>query len=175
MFTIIHTHTLSLSLSLSLASQAAKGNITKFQKVIQSLKNNNLSAIIIHHSTKGGESPKGPVELEALMQNIFRLGSGLVIFKGRKTGYAGGTSEVSPCVPCFIFPKVRWSVSNRSFPVLTVFPVWMTGVSSAASSTSSSTDFSGKMHLMSTAPTKRCTTALSGGAGSVFSIKFSLS
>ena len=46
---------------------------------------------------------------------------------------------------------------------------------SAASSTSSSTDFSGKMHLMSTAPTKRCTTALSGGAGSVFSIKFSLS
>ena len=53
------------------------------------------------------------------------LGSGLVIFKGRKTGYAGGTSEVSPCVPCFIFPKVRWSVSNRSFPVLTVFPVWI--------------------------------------------------
>ena len=30
-----------------------------------------------------------------------------------------------PCVPCFIFPKVRWSVSNRSFPVLTVFPVWI--------------------------------------------------
>lgn len=101
------------------------------------------------------------------------LGSGLVIFKGRKTGYAGGT-EVSP-VPCFIFPKVRWSVSNRSFPVLTVFPVWMTGVSSVALSTSSSTDFSGRMHLMSTAPTKRCTIALSSGAGSVFSIKFSLS
>ena len=59
-----------------------------------------------------------------------------------------------PCVPCFIFPKVSWSVSNRSFPVLTVLPVWMTGVSSAASSTSSSTDFSGKMHLMSTAPHK---------------------
>ena len=54
-------------------------------------------------------------------------------------------------------------------------PVWMTGVSSAASSTSSSTDFSGKMHLMSTAPTKRCTIALSGGASSVFLIKFSLS
>lgn len=37
-----------------------------------------------------------------------------------------------PCVPCFIFPKVSWSVSNRSFPVLTVFPLWMTDVSSAA-------------------------------------------
>lgn len=60
------------------------------------------------------------------------------------------------------------------FPVLTVLPVWMIGVSSAASSTSSSTDFSGRMHLMSTAPTKHCTIALSGGAGSVFSIKFSL-
>ena len=33
------------------------------------------------------------------------LGSGLVIFKGRKTGYAGGHGGV-PCVPCFIFPKV---------------------------------------------------------------------
>ena len=33
-----------------------------------------------------------------------------------------------PCVPCFIFPKVSWSV-NCSFPVLTVPPVWMTGVS----------------------------------------------
>lgn len=54
------------------------------------------------------------------------LGSGLVIFKGRKTGYAGGTSEVSPCVPCFIFPKVSWNVSNRSFPVLMVFLVSMT-------------------------------------------------
>ncbi len=52
---------------LSLAPQTAKGNITKFQKFIQSLKNNNISTIIIHHSTKGGESPKGPVELEALM------------------------------------------------------------------------------------------------------------
>lgn len=117
-----------------------------------------------------------PIKLSPLLPFFISqdtLGSGLVIFKGRKTGYAGGT-EVSP-VPCFIFPKVRWSVSNRSFPVLTVFPVWMTGVSSAALSTSSSTDFSGRMHLMSTAPTKRCTIALSSGAGSVFSIKFSLS
>ena len=32
-----------------------------------------------------------------------------------------------PCVPCFIFPKTSWNVSNRSFPVLTVPPVWMTG------------------------------------------------
>lgn len=82
--------------------------------------------------------------------------------------------EGVPCVPCFIFQKVNWSVSNRSFPALTVFPVWMTGMSSAASSTSSSTDFSGRMYLMSTAPTKRCTIALSGGAGSVFLIKFSM-
>ena len=89
---------------LSLAPQTAKGNITKFQKFIQSLKNNNISTIIIHHSTKGGESPKGPVELEALMQNIFRLGSGLVIFKGRKTGYAGGT-EVSHAYPVLSFRK----------------------------------------------------------------------
>ena len=33
-----------------------------------------------------------------------------------------------PCVPCFIFPKVSWSVTC-SFHVLTVSPVWMTGVS----------------------------------------------
>ena len=52
--------------------------------------------------------------------------------------------EGVPCVPCFIFQKVNWSVSNRSVPALTVFPVWMTGMSSAASSTSSSTDFSGR-------------------------------
>ena len=50
-------------------------------------------------------------------------------------------------------------------------PVWMPGVSSTASSTSSSTDFSERMHLMSTARTKRCAIALSGGAGSVFSTK----
>lgn len=61
---------------LSLAPGAAKGNTTKFQKFIQSLKNNNLSVIIIHHSTKSGESPKGPIELEALMQNIFQLEKG---------------------------------------------------------------------------------------------------
>ena len=30
-----------------------------------------------------------------------------------------------PCVPCFIFLKVSWNVSNRSFPALTVFPVWI--------------------------------------------------
>ena len=48
-------------------------------------------------------------------------------------------------------------------------PVWMTGVSSAALSTSSSTDFSERMHLMSTARTKRCAIALSGGVCSVFS------
>lgn len=29
------------------------------------------------------------------------------------------------CVPCFIFPKTNWNVSNRSFPVLTVLPVWI--------------------------------------------------
>ena len=28
-----------------------------------------------------------------------------------------------PCVPCFIFPKTSWNVSNRSFPVLTVLSV----------------------------------------------------
>ena len=104
----------------------------------------------------------------------WKLGAGPVIFKGRKTGDAGGT-EVSHAYPILSFRKPSWSVSNRPFPVLTVLPVWMTGVSSAALSTPSSTDFSGRMHLMSTAPTKRCTTALSGGAGSVFSIKFSLS
>ena len=82
---------------------------------------------------------------------------------------------MSHAYPILSFRKPSWSVSNRPFPVLTVLPVWMTGVSSAALSTPSSTDFSGRMHLMSTAPTKRCTTALSGGAGSVFSIKFSLS
>ena len=80
-----------------------------------------------------------------------------------------------PCVPCFIFPKASWSVSNRSFPVLTVPRVSMTDASSAASYTSSSTGFSGRMHLMSTARTKRCTIDSSGGADSVFSIKFSLS
>ena len=32
---------------------------------------------------------------------------------------------------CFIFPKASWNVSNHSFPVLTVLPVWMTGASSA--------------------------------------------
>ena len=98
------------------------------------------------------------------------LVSGLVIFKGKENRVCRRNGGV-PCVPCFIFPKVSWSVSNRSFPVPTVLPVWMTGVSSAASSTSSSTDFSERMHLMSTARTKRCAIALSGGAGSVFSTK----
>ncbi|WP_308774591.1 AAA family ATPase [uncultured Bilophila sp.] len=69
-------HIVVLDNILSLAPKAANGNATKFQKFIQSLKNNNLSVIIIHHSTKGGKSPKGPVELEALMQNIFQLEKG---------------------------------------------------------------------------------------------------
>lgn len=77
-----------------------------------------------------------------------------------------------PCVPCFIFPKTSWNVSNRSFPVLTVLSVWMTGASSATSSTSSSTDFSGRMFLMSTARTDPCTTVLSGGVSSYFSKNF---
>lgn len=76
-----------------------------------------------------------------------------------------------PCVPCFIFPKTSWNVSNRSFPVLTVLSVWMTGASSATSSTSSSTDFSGRMFLMSTARTDPCTTVLSGGVSAEFSKK----
>ena len=97
------------------------------------------------------------------------LGSGLVIFKGRKTGYAGGT-EVSHAYPVLSFRK-----SVEAYQTVLLLPVWMTGVSSAASSTSSSTGFSGRMHLMSTAPTKTCIITLSGGAGSVFSIKFSLS
>ena len=45
---------------------------------------------------------------------------------------------------------------------------------SAASSTSSSTDFSGRMHLMSTARTTPCTTVLSGEAKSEFSKIFSI-
>ena len=80
-----------------------------------------------------------------------------------------------PCVPCFIFPKTSWNVSNRSFPVLTVLSVWMTGASSATSSTSSSTDFSGRMFLMSTARTDPCTTVLSGGVSAEFSKKISIS
>ena len=95
-------------------------------------------------------------------------------FQRNKNRVCRGHGGVA-CVPCFIFPKASWSVSNRSFPVLTVLRVSMTDASSAASYTSSSTGFSGRMHLMSTARTKRCTIDSSGGADSVFSIKFSLS
>ena len=95
-------------------------------------------------------------------------------FQRNKNRVCRGHGGVA-CVPCFIFPKASWSVSNRSFPVLTVPRVSMTDASSAASYTSSSTGFSGRMHLMSTARTKRCTIDSSGGADSVFSIKFSLS
>ena len=92
-------------------------------------------------------------------------------FQRNKNRVCRGHGGVA-CVPCFIFPKASWSVSNRSFPVLTVLRVSMTDASSAASYTSSSTGFSGRMHLMSTARTKRCTIDSSGGADSVFSIKF---
>ena len=101
------------------------------------------------------------------------LGSGLIIFKRRETGYAGGT-EASHAYPVLSFRKSVGAYQT----VLSPFPrcpVWMPGVSSTASSTSSSTDFSERMHLMSTARTKRCAIALSGGAGLVFSTKFSLS
>lgn len=102
--------------------------------------------------------------------NKLKLGSGLVIFKERKPGYAGGT-EV-PMRTLFYLSETSWNVSNRSFPVLTVLSVWMTGASSATSSTSSSTDFSGRMFLMSTARTDPCTTVLSGGVSAEFSKKF---
>lgn len=98
---------------LSLAPQAAKGNTTKFQKFIQSLKNNNLSTIIIHHSTKGGESPKGPVELEALMQNIFRLERGEDLPELRSVaavrtalGEAGPTMKIT-LTKCKVFPGLE--------------------------------------------------------------------
>lgn len=61
------------------------------------------------------------------------LGSGLVIFKERKPGYCRRHGGSHACT-CFIFPKASWNVSNHSFPVLTVLPVWMTGASSATSS-----------------------------------------
>lgn len=51
---------------------------------------------------------------------------------------------MSHAYPILSFRKPSWSVSNRSFPVLTVLPVWMTGVSSAASSTSSSIELANK-------------------------------
>lgn len=98
---------------LSLAPQTAKGNTTKFQKFIQSLKNNNISTIIIHHSTKGGESPKGPVELEALMQNIFRLERGEDLPELRSVeavrtalGEAGPTMKMT-LTKCKVFPSLE--------------------------------------------------------------------
>ena len=80
-----------------------------------------------------------------------------------------------PPYPVLSFRKSVGAYQTVLSPFSRCSPCGLTGVSSAALSTSSSTDFSGRMHLMSTAPTKRCTIALSGGAGSVFSIKFSLS
>ena len=98
---------------LSLAPQTAKGNTTKFQKFIQSLKNNNISTIIIHHSTKGGESPKGPVELEALMQNVFRLERGEDLPELRSVeavrtalGEAGPTMKMT-LTKCKVFPGLE--------------------------------------------------------------------
>ena len=64
---------------------------------------------------------------------VTSLGSGLVIFKERKPGYCRRHGGSHACT-CFIFPKASWNVSNHSFPVLTVLPVWMTGASSATSS-----------------------------------------
>ena len=78
-----------------------------------------------------------------------------------------------PCVPCFIFPKVSWSV-NCSFPVLTVPPVWMTGVSQRHRLRHQAQTSVGRMHLMSTARTTPCTTVLSGEAKSEFSKIFSI-
>lgn len=49
----------------------------------------------------------------------FFPGSGLFSREGKQ-----GMQEARrlPCVPCFIFPKVGWNVSNRSFLVLMVLP-----------------------------------------------------
>ena len=102
------------------------------------------------------------------------LGSGLVIFKERKPRYCRRHGD-SHAYPVLSFRKSVRTCQTVLSPFSRCSPCGLTGVSSAALSTSSSTDFSGRMHLMSTAPTKRCTIALSGGAGSVFSIKFSLS
>ena len=149
----------------SLAFQAITGYAEKFpdKKIlaIDLCPQANLSELML-----GGLCNKGSEKLLSRVRTRY--------FQRNKNRVCRGHGGVA-CVPCFIFPKASWSVSNRSFPVLTVLRVSMTDASSAASYTSSSTGFSGRMHLMSTARTKRCTIDSSGGADSVFSIKFSLS
>lgn len=103
--------------------------------------------------------------------NKLKLGSGLVIFKERKPGYAGGTE-----VPMRTLFYLSESQLERKlfFPRSHGAPRVDDRRVSAASSTSSSTDFSGRMHLMSTARTTPCTTVLSGEAKSEFSKIFSI-
>ena len=107
--------------------------------------------------------------------NKLKLGSGLVIFKERKPGYAGGT-EV-PMRTLFYLSENQLERIKPFFPrshgALRVDDRRV-GVS-AASSTSSNTDFSGRMFLMSTARTDPCTTVLSGGVSAEFSKKISIS
>lgn len=56
------------------------------------------------------------------------------------------------------------------FPVLTVFPVSMTGASSAASLTPSGTGLSGRMPLKNRVRARHCTIGPSGGVISDFSV-----
>ena len=102
-----------------------------------------------------------------------RLGSGLVIFKRRKTGYAGGT-EV-PMRTLFYLSESQLERIKPFFPR-----------SHGAPRVDDRRVVSGIIYVIKHGlqwqdapdeygPTKRCTIALSGGAGSVFSIKFSLS
>lgn len=102
--------------------------------------------------------------------NKLKLGSGLVIFKERKPGYAGGTevpmrtlfylseNQLERIKPFFPRSHGALRVDDRRVVSDIIYV--------------SSTDFSGRIFLMSTARTDPCTTVLSGGVSAEFSKKF---
>lgn len=103
--------------------------------------------------------------------NKLKLGAGLVIFKEGKPRYCRrhGGSHVYPVLS---FRKPIGTYQTVLSPFSRCSPCGLTGASSAASSTPSSTDFSGRMLLRSTARTKPCTTVLLGGVSSDFLTNF---
>lgn len=58
---------------ISVFPKTVRGNLDDLQNFIHQLEDRNIAVVMIHHTDKQGKEYKGPVELESLAQNVFRL------------------------------------------------------------------------------------------------------
>lgn len=58
---------------ISLFGEAVKGNVAPLKSFVETLEKIGIAVVLAHHTGKSAETYKGPIELEALCQNVIHL------------------------------------------------------------------------------------------------------